>query len=70
MEELQVVRDNKEVGYHKTMIMLRNPEEGMKVTQIYRKEDGKVLCCILPGDVSGRRCRQEIYCSQGECIIL
>ena len=53
-KELQDVRDNKEVGYHKTMIMLRNPEEEMEVTQMYMKEDGKVLCCIIPGGVVNR----------------
>ncbi len=62
-QELQVALDGNTVDLHKTWISLASPDERMEVTQIYRKVDKKVLCCIIPWDVSSGRSRNSrIYC--------
>ena len=70
-QELQVALDGNTVDYHKTWISLVSPEERMEVTQIYRKVDKKVLCCIIPWDVASKRSgNKNIYCMRNQCIML
>ena len=70
-QELQVALDGNKVDYHRTWISLAHPEERMEVTQIYRKVDGHVLCCIIPWDVaSSRSGNSRIYCMRTQCIML
>ena len=69
--ELQVALDGNTGDLHKTWISLVGPEERMEVTQIYRKVDKNVLCCIIPWDVASRRSgNSRIYCMRNQCIML
>ena len=70
-QELQVALDENKVDFHKTWISLKRPEERMEVTQIYRKVDKTVLCCIIPWDVARRRSgNDQIYYTRNQCIML
>jgi hypothetical protein len=63
-KQLKEALENDTVGSHKTTI------EEMEVTQICMKEDGRVLGCIIAGDVAEGRCKRAIYCTPNECIMI